>query len=77
VAAPRLPRSPVGVAARSDRSIPAQNAPPAPVTTTAFATGSAAAVANAVANSASSANVMALRFSGRSIVMTATSSVTS
>jgi Domain of unknown function (DUF6285) len=70
-------RSSSDVSARSTRSVPAQKAPPAPVTTTARTASSEPAVRMASSNSARIANVIALRFSGRSIVTVATRSRTS
>ena len=74
---PRPDRSDGGVASRSARSVPAQKAPPAPVRITARASPSSPARAMASWNSASTAHDMALRFSGRSIVMVATPPSTS
>jgi hypothetical protein len=57
--------------------VPAQNAPPAPVTTTACTVSSDPACRIAASNSCRIAKVIALRFSGRSIVTVATRSRTS
>jgi hypothetical protein len=69
---PRPIRSPGGVPARAARSVPAQNAPPAPVTITARASPSPPARSTASWKSASTSQSMALRFSGRSMVIVAT-----
>src|SRR5437667_272638 len=61
-ASPRTPRVSPGTVFRSARSVPAQNDPPDPVTMTTRAASSVPARRTASMNSASIANVIALRF---------------
>ena len=69
-AEPRNPRCSPGMVDRSARSVPAQKAPGTPVTMRAAVESSLPASRTASMNSNRTANVMALRFSGRSMVMT-------
>ena len=76
-AEPRRPRFSPGMEDRSDRSVPAQKAPPVPFRTTTSASSSSPARANAAIKSLSIAKLIAFFFSGRFIVMVQTASATS
>jgi hypothetical protein len=71
-ALPRRPRVSPGTVARSARSVPAQNAPGTPVTTTTDVDSSALATETASRKSNSIAYVIALRLAGRSMVIVPT-----
>lgn len=68
-ASPRTGRVSPGIVLRSARSVPAQKAPPVPVTISTRHSSSSPARPTVVMKSASIAKVIALRFSGRSMVI--------